>query len=125
MREEVRAQVASDVTDALEAFAQRSAPSVNEGTSHPVVPATALSGAATAIDIASTVTAAPLPDLQIDNNAPSSVPGHLQTASMTNPSLALPTSTVPARVTDRILRGEFINFNDLLPEALGAAPSPM
>ena len=125
VREEVRAQVASAVTDALEAFAQRSAPSVNEGTSRPVVPATVLSGAATAIDIASTVTATPLPGLQIDNNAPSSVTGHLQTASTTNPSLALPTSTVPARVTDRILRGEFINFDDLLPEALGAAPSPI
>ena len=43
-----------------------------------------------------------------------------------NPSFAsLPTSTVPSRISDRILNGEFTNLDDLLPEALGATPAPI
>lgn len=34
---------------------------------------------------------------------------------------SLPTTPIPQRMVDRILKGEFIDFNDLLPEALGCS----
>ena len=47
---------------------------------------------------------------------------HGQTGST---SVSLPTASVPSRTADRILRGEYIDFNDLLPEALGLAQHPL
>ena len=48
-------------------------------------------------------------------------PTHGQTGST---SVSLPTASVPSRTADHILRGEYIDFNDLLPEALGLAQHP-
>ena len=41
------------------------------------------------------------------------------------PLASLPTSTVPNRISERIKNGEYINFDELLPEALGATPPPV
>ena len=41
----------------------------------------------------------------------------------TTMAATLPTATVPARAVDRIIRGEYIDLSDLLPEALGLSPS--
>ena len=41
----------------------------------------------------------------------------------TTMAAALPTATVPARTVDRIIRSEYIDLSDLLPEALGLSPS--
>ena len=58
--------------------------------------------------------------IDLTGNAGLLRPTHGQIGSRST-SVSLPTASVPSRTADRILRGEYIDFNDLLPEALGLA----
>ena len=61
--------------------------------------------------------------IDLTGNAGLLRPTHGQIGSRST-SVSLPTASVPSRTADRILRGEYIDFNDLLPEALGLAQHP-
>ena len=93
LRDEVRAQVASAVTEAFGTLTSASAPSSSSTTPPPPAAATSVSC--------------------------------YSSSSRPAAACALPTSAVPSRLCERILKGEFINLDDLLPEALGATPTPI
>ena len=61
--------------------------------------------------------------IDLTGNAGLLRPTHGQIGSRST-SVSLPTASVPSRTADRILRGEYIDVNDLLPEALGLAQHP-